>query len=285
MLTHLNCNKKGALTRRGWVVLKVHVCVRVWAKQFMLVVQNVKHVNQKSFACRSLRTIGRMNWLCCASLRAFRTLRACRLLKCICTSCNDYATSCGSSTSTSIAWQFWCDASLAALMAATRFASKFRLNFWFDIGKLFHELRHTLSFDISSMNSRRKLSFDFAETLYYNMHISSPFPNCFYFAYALPCGFIISTPFTLSLSLCFSLTVFYCYTQPLQILTFLCMTEHIKKIFASSVSVQKSTNTICLCLRRANTPNMSAYLWWLMDYPSLSLPLPYIQYCQRTCRR
>lgn len=136
MLTHLNCNKKGALTGRGWVVLEVHVCVRVWAKQFMLVVQNVKHVNQKSFACRSLRTMGRMNWLCCASLRAFRTLRACRLLKCICTSCNDYATSCGSSTSTSIAWQFWCDASLAALMAATRFASKFRLNFWFDIGNI-----------------------------------------------------------------------------------------------------------------------------------------------------
>lgn len=81
------------------------------------------------------------------------------------------------------------------------------------------------------------------------------------------------------------LLLFYCYTQPLQILTFLCMTEHIKKIFASSVSVQKSTNTICLCLRRANTPNMSAYLWWLMDYPSLSLPLPCIQYCQRTCRR
>lgn len=75
MLTHLNCSKKGRRQRGGNRIggTCVCFCVPVWAKQFMLVVQNVKHVNQKSFACRSLRTTGRMNCFRRASLRAFRT--------------------------------------------------------------------------------------------------------------------------------------------------------------------------------------------------------------------
>lgn len=174
----------------------------------------MSNMSIKSHLLAALRTTGRMN---SASLRCLARFSPFQMHThthrdthvCVCV-----ATSCGSNSSgTSIAWQFRemprCSNGSNPLWVQV---SPEFLCFWnwqhCFISVYTHTHTHT-RFDISSINSRRKLSFDFAKL-------------CFiYFTY-----FTISKCFYFFLYLFFFLSVFYCNTQPWQILTFLYMTEN-----------------------------------------------------------